>query len=215
MTATLEANRSRQVEMILASVDALPTLSPVATRLLSLGASDEVDIEEITKVIEGDVAMASRVLSMCRKADKGLGDRITSVKRAIVMLGIEAIRAAALSVNIYDVMEQGKARREALDRMGFWRFSIATAWRARRSGGEVLHWACAVRRGVRRGALALLGQGCAGPCAPQELCEAISVLAERQGSDTAPSERSLVGVDHHTAGKRVAEHWHLPEAVRG
>lgn len=150
MTATLEATRSRQVEMILASVDALPTLSPVATRLLSLGASDEVDIEEITKVIEGDVAMASRVLSMCRKADKGLAIEITSVKRAIVMLGIEAIRAAALSVNIYDVMEQGKGRSESRALIA-WASGVSRSRRRERGDrGEVFHGARAQTRHLSR-----------------------------------------------------------------
>lgn len=214
MTATLEATRSRQVEMILASVDALPTLSPVATRLLSLGASDEVDIEEITKVIEGDVAMASRVLSMCRKADKGLGDRITSVKRAIVMLGIEAIRAAALSVNIYDVMEQGKGRGEsALDRLGFWRFSIATACASEAIAAKFFTGRVRSDEAFVAGLLHCLGKVVLDHVLPKSYAKVIA-LAERQGSDTAPLERSLVGVDHHTAGKRVAEHWHLPEALR-
>ena len=33
-------------------------------------------------------------LGLCRRADKGLGDRITTVRRAVVMLGLEAVQAA-------------------------------------------------------------------------------------------------------------------------
>lgn len=214
MTPTQDSARSRQVELILSSVDSLPTLSPIATRLLSLGSSDEIDIDEISKIIESDVSMASRVLSMCRKADKGLGDRITSVKRAIVMLGIEAIRAAALSVCIYDVMENGGSNPEsAFDRRGFWRFSIATACACEAIAAKHFTGRVKPDEAFVAGLLHCLGKPVLDHVLPKSYAKVI-LLAERQASDSAPLERSLVGVDHHTAGKRVAEHWNLPEALR-
>lgn len=214
MTLTQDATRSRQVELILASVDSLPTLSPIATRLLSLGSNDEIDIDEISKIIESDVSMASRVLSMCRKADKGLGDRVTSVKRAIVMLGIEAIRAAALSVCIYDVMESGGSTAEsAFDRPGFWRYSIATACACEAIASKHFTGKVKPEEAFVAGLLHSLGKPVLDHVLPKSYAKVI-LLAERQSSDSAPLERSLVGVDHHTAGKRVAEHWNLPEALR-
>jgi HD-like signal output (HDOD) protein/signal transduction histidine kinase len=214
MALATDMARSRQVELILASVDSLPTLSPIATRLLSLGSSDEVDIDEISKIIEADVAMASRVLSMCRRADKGLGDRITTVKRAIVMLGIEAIRAAALSVSIYDVLEQGDTKLDsAFDRQGFWRFSIATACACEAIAGKFFTGRVKPDEAFVAGLLHCLGKPVLDHVLPKSYAKVIA-LAERQGSESAPLERSLVGVDHHTAGKRVAEHWKLPEALR-
>lgn len=214
MTTAAETARTRQVELILASVDSLPTLSPVATRLLSLGASDEVDIDEISKIIESDLSMSSRVLSMCRKADKGLGDRITTVKRAIVMLGIEAIRTAALSVSIYDVMENGRGGGESgFDRPGFWRFSIATACACEAIAAKHFTGKIKPEEAFIAGLLHCLGKPVLDHVLPKSYAKVVA-LAERQGSESAPLERSLVGVDHHTAGKRVAEHWKLPETLR-
>ena len=49
--------RARQVELILERVNTLPTLSPVAARLLSIGTVDEVLIGDVVKIIESDPAL--------------------------------------------------------------------------------------------------------------------------------------------------------------
>src|SRR5690606_36384639 len=81
-------------------------------------------------------ALTARLLALCRRADKGLGDRITTVRRAAVMLGLEAVQAAVLSVQVYELMQR-VARRPGddpaaphaipFDRAGFWRYSIGVA----------------------------------------------------------------------------------------
>ena len=73
------------VEELLEQVDALPTLSPVALRLLALGSADEVDIDEVVALLESDPALTAMILGLCRRADRGLGDRIDTVKRAVVI----------------------------------------------------------------------------------------------------------------------------------
>src|SRR4051812_9239420 len=95
---------SSQIETILREVDSLPTLSTVATRLLEVAGMEDADLDALVEIIESDPALSARLLGLCRRADKGLGDRITTVRRAVVMLGLEAVQAAALSVSVYDVM---------------------------------------------------------------------------------------------------------------
>lgn len=206
--------RTRQVELVLAGVESLPTLAPIATRLLTLGAAEDVDIEEVTRIIESDPAMASRILGMCRRADKGLGDRIVSVRRAIVMLGIEAVRGAALSVAIYDLIESGREAGEpGLDRRGFWRFSIGVACAAQLIAQAHYDQRVDPDEAFVAGLLHALGKPVLDLVLPRSYAKVIA-LAERHASDSAPLERQLIGLDHHTAGKRVGEHWNLPEALQ-
>lgn len=212
--------KARQIEVILGGVDALPTLSPIATRLLALGAADTVDVEEISRLIESDPSMSARILGLCRRADKGLGDRITSVKRAIVMLGIEAVRAAALSVSVYDLMKTPSYEGSApdgesvrFDRVGFWRYSIATACAAELIASRYYAGRVAPEEAFVAGLLHALGKLVLEVVLPRAYARVLA-LAERQGSDSAPLEREVMGLDHHTAGKRVAEHWELPPAVQ-
>ncbi len=216
----LDAARSRQVELILEGVDGLPTLSPVAARVISIGSADEVDIDEITKVIESDPAMSTRVLGLCRRADKGLGDRVTTVKRAVVMLGIEAVRAAVLSVSVYDLL--GNSRHEApddgpprstFDRAGFWRYSLGVACASELIASQSKKLNVKPEEAFIAGLLHAIGKTVLDVVLPRAYAKVLA-LAERHAQDTAPVERQVIGLDHHTAGKRVGEHWQLPQTLR-
>lgn len=216
-----DAARARQVELVLESVESLPTLPPVAARLLSKSSVDDLDIKSVVKIIETDPALASRILGMCRKADKGLGNRITTVRHAVVMLGVEAVRAAALSVSIYDLMgkrpksvmdEAATDETPAFDRSGFWRHTIAVACAAEQISQRHKNLGVDPDEAFIAGLLHNVGKLVLELILPRGYDRVVR-LAERRASDSAPLERALIGVDHHTAGMRICEHWGLPEAV--
>ncbi|MEO1510571.1 MAG: HDOD domain-containing protein, partial [Planctomycetota bacterium] len=142
------ASRGRQIELILERIDRLPTLPAIAVRLMSISSAEEADFPEVMRLIESDPTMTATILGLCRKSGRG-GDRIDTVKRAVVMLGFEAVRSAALSVSVLDVMsdQAEELDRRALDlseaddppinRQGLWKHAVAVAcaseWIARNS----------------------------------------------------------------------------------
>jgi signal transduction histidine kinase/HD-like signal output (HDOD) protein len=220
---------AHQVELILQSVDSLPTLTPVATRVLSIGSSRDADFRELTRLIEADPALTSKIIGLCRRAALGLGDRITTVKRALVMLGFEAVRAAVLSVSVYELITAeaqdrddrlavslatgGEGGGRAFDRVGFWMYSLGVA-----SAAEIL---AAGNRKLRvrpeEAFVAGLVHGLGKPIFDLLLPRAygrVLEVAERRRSDSAPVEREVFGMDHHAAGRRIADRWGLPAALR-
>jgi signal transduction histidine kinase/HD-like signal output (HDOD) protein len=244
--ATIDPARARQVELILERVQTLPTLSPVAARLLSIGTLDEVLIGDVVKIIESDPALSTRILGLCRKADRGLGDRITTVKRAVLMLGIESVRSAALSVSVYDLMskEDEAARKEldaamagesddsrgpgaesgattrhseldtpTFDRKGFWKHSIAVACAAELIAAQHLKLRVLPEEAFLAGLLHDVGRLVLDLVLPRSYARVVQ-LAHRRACESASIERVILGLDHHTAGRRVAEHWGLPEPIQ-
>ncbi len=231
-----EQARARQVELILERVKTLPTLSPVAARLLSIGTIDEVLIGDVVKIIESDPALSARILGLCRKADRGLGDRITTVKRAVLMLGIEAVRSAALSVSVYDLMtrEDDTARKEfdaavagsagegsladaqdlqKFDRKGFWKHSIAVACAAELIAAGNPKLRVIPEEAFLAGLLHDVGKLVLELVLPRSYQRVIE-LAHKRAADSSAFERAVLGLDHHTAGRRIAEHWGLPTALQ-
>jgi len=130
--------RSR-VELILEQVEILPALSPVIARLLALTADDEADIREVITLIESDVALTSRVLSLCRRADVGVREQIVTVDRAVVLLGFDTLRDALLSAEVFEMLMRAGDRVQIADGLpnddndamidlrGLWRHSLAVA----------------------------------------------------------------------------------------
>ena len=215
--------------MILAQVDNLPTLSPIATRVLNLGSSEQVDLQEVGKLIESDPALAARILGLCSKASTGLGDKITSVRRAVVMLGLDAVRSAVLSVSVYDLMaERGNAadgelsrsdpatselRRMCFDRVGFWKNALSVACASELIARNQKQLCVTPDEAFVAGLLHGLGRVVLDLVLPQSYSRVIA-LAERRQVETATLENQILGVDHHIAGKRCAEHWGLPTQLQ-
>jgi signal transduction histidine kinase/HD-like signal output (HDOD) protein len=218
--------RARQVELILSQLDALPTLSSVATRVMALTSSDDSSGEQIGTLIESDPALSARILSLCRRASVAMPAGITTVRKAVVMLGLEAVQAAVLSLEIYEVMGQmpgsGETREPpsadsplsaGFDRVGFWQHSIAVACAAEllAEGGRELN--IRPEEAFTAGLIHDLGKLVLDWVLPRTYARVIQT-AEARNAPLAQVERAALGLDHHVVGKRLAERWSLPHALQ-
>jgi putative nucleotidyltransferase with HDIG domain len=202
----------RKIEAILAGIERLPTLPSVATRMLSIGSAEDVDLEEIIGLIESNPAMSTTILRMCRTADKGLGDRITTVRRAVIMLGLEAVQVAALSVHVYQQLKREDADSE-FDRPGFWVHSLAVACGAESIARAYPALGVSPEQAYLAGLLHDLGKVALDLTLPNAYTRVLE-MARNKRCALCLVERTMLGIDHHTAGKRLAEHWQLPVPVR-
>lgn len=216
-----DQNRARQVEVVLKQLTSLPTLSPIATRLMSLSSAADIEFDEIVGLIEADPALTARLLSLCRRASLGVSQQVTTVKRAAVMLGVEAVQAAVLSVEIYEVMSQAGGADErrnteaggpVFDRVGFWNHCLATACAAEMLAESARALKVRPEEAFTAGLVHDLGKLVLDWVLPRTYGQVLAI-AETRGADIARIERAVIGVDHHLVGKRLAEHWSLPSML--
>lgn len=211
--------RARQVELVLQQVDHLPTLSPIAQRVLRLGSADQADLADIVRIIQSDPAMTVRVLSMCQRAEHGLGDRVSTVERAVVMLGFEAVRAAILSVAVYDAMAgcaaqlEERTGAEGFRHEAFWRHCVASACAADEIARAHKDLRVSPDEAFVSGLLHDLGKLALDLVLPRTYGKVMR-LAEERGMSASAAAMRIIGIDHHTAGKRLAEHWDLPLPIQ-
>lgn len=216
-----DAPHLARVETVLQQIDSLPTLSPIAARVLRLSSSSDADFDQLTAIIEADPTLSARVLSLCRRAALGISQPITTVRRAATMLGLETLQATLLSVQVYEVLRQHdralQARDRAalahdltpFDRVGFWLHALAVASVA--EGLARAQPALRVRpeEAFTAGLLHDLGKLALDWVLPRSYAQVIR-LASSRGLSIAGAERAVIGLDHHLAGKRLGEHWGLP-----
>lgn len=210
------------VDLILQQIGSLPTLSPIAVRVMGAANTGDADLREIAGLIESDPSLSAKVLALCRRADWALSKRVMTVDRAVVLLGLEAVRAAVLSVEIHDAfshkIEKGKAEApdtERFDRRELWRHSIAVA-----SAAELIAESqpgslggYTAQEAFLAGLLHDLGKVALEALLPRSYGRVASIARDR-GLSIAEVEKRVLGIDHHVAGKRLAEHWGLPHALQ-
>ncbi|OUR88952.1 hypothetical protein A9Q81_22735 [Gammaproteobacteria bacterium 42_54_T18] len=92
-----------------------PLFAHTARSIASLSTDDEASVHELAQVILGDNAMTARVLRMANSAYYNpLNQRITTVSRAIVLLGFDVVRSIALSISLIDTVLTGGRHDAAL-----------------------------------------------------------------------------------------------------
>ena len=226
--------RDKRVDMILQQLEELPTLPAVAVRVLQATGDDSSSAGDVVRLIGSDPALSSRILQLTRRSDRGVRDEVTTVDRAVVLLGFEAVRNAVLAVSVFQALggvpptgtepeatsgERGKSQSPAkrFSREGFWTHSLAVACCA-----ELLAEAGGGGRGAAGvspseaflcGLLHDLGKLALDVALPKSYARVIEAADLLRG-DIADVERAVIGVDHQLAGKRLAERWGLPAVVR-
>ncbi|MFI5934468.1 EAL and HDOD domain-containing protein [Actinoplanes sp. NPDC051494] len=89
------------------------SLTPSKLRRLELlGAltAREADLEKVLEIIAGDPALTMRVLRASNSAAVGATSRVSSVRQAVVMLGLPHIRQWAMLMVVDDVAEATEAQ---------------------------------------------------------------------------------------------------------
>jgi hypothetical protein len=137
----------------------------------------------------------------------------------VLLLGLEAVQAAVLSVSVFDLFEgqqedspdQGAGA--GLDRVGFWRHAVAVACASElvADGAPVLK--VSPEEAFVGGLLHDLGKLVLDLIVPRSYAKVVQI-AEQRNAPSAEIERAVIGLDHHIAGKRLAEHWALPHALQ-
>lgn len=209
---------SRRVELILQQLDALPTLSAVAVRVLEMTSDDATQGKDVMKLVASDPALAAKVLKLVRCSERGRAANVTSVERAVVMLGFDALRSAVLSVQVFDILDRSTSGgvampRPVFDRVMFWQHSLAVAHLCEQlAGGAGIGRNINKQEAFTAGLLHDLGALALHvilPAAFDRVCE----YAETNSVSLDHACRTIIGLDTHTAGRRLAEHWRLPHAL--
>lgn len=219
MALKTETNSSRRIELILQQVESLPTLPGVAMRLLQLTSAEDSDARQVIDLVRNDQALTGKVLALCRHAHAGVRSDTVTVDRAVVLLGFEAIRNAVLSIKVFEAFAEDTDQPEEpgqvhFDRPAFWKHSLAVGVAAEMiAAAHPKHKDLKPPEAFVCGLLHDLGKLALEYVLPKSYQRVVELAIQSQGN-IAQIERKVIGLDHHTAGKRLAEHWQLPHVLQ-
>jgi HD-like signal output (HDOD) protein/ActR/RegA family two-component response regulator len=108
---------------------ALPSTPGIYRELIQLLQKDEVSARQIGVVLAQDMGMTAKVLQLVNSAFFGLCRHITNPEDAVMFLGIDTVKALALSVSAFSCFHASQCPRFSIE--GLQRHSTAVACIAR------------------------------------------------------------------------------------
>src|SRR6478735_12073244 len=125
---TMPDLRDKRVDLILQQLEGLPTLPAVALRVLEVTGSEDSSAREVVDLIATDPALTARILHLVHRSDLGVRGEVSSIERAVVMLGFDAVRSAVLAVSVFNTFQHTDPKHPGLfTREEFWKHCVAVA----------------------------------------------------------------------------------------
>ena len=122
--------RTSKLEKIRLFVDKMPSLSTTVSKVLEICSRPDTVPNDLNRVVSLDPVLAGQVLKLINSAYYSLMNKVTSLTRAIIMLGLNTVKNLALSTAIIRIIGQAK-KSQALPIREFWTHSIAVGVMAR------------------------------------------------------------------------------------
>jgi len=189
----------------------LPSLSTTAAKVLQTCNNPETSPNVLNRVISLDLVLTGQVLRLINSAYYSLGHPISSLTRAIIMLGINTVKNLVLSFAILEQM-RNKRSFSVLSVEDFWAHSLCVGVTAK---------CLAVAKGVSLteqqeffvcGLLHDLGKIPLNHQFPEKYFQALD-MAKRSQRALFHAEGVVFGIDHGVIGGMIAEKWQLSPAL--
>jgi putative nucleotidyltransferase with HDIG domain len=105
-------------------IDKMPPLPTSIGKILEICQSPNAQPADLNKVISLDPVLLARVMKLINSAYYGLSQEVTSLVRAIIMLGLNTVKNLALSTAVLGTINAERSKDAALNLEGFWLHSI-------------------------------------------------------------------------------------------
>lgn len=199
--------RKAKLDKIRTFVDKMPILSTTVSKVLEICSRTDASPNDLNKVISLDPVLTGQVLKLINSTYYSLMSKVTSLTRAIIMLGLNTVKNLVLSTAIIRIVGQ-KKKSKALPIKAFWVHSI---------GVGVLAKLLATERGLSlaereeyffAGLLHDLGKIPFG----DEYAEALTQAKNAQ-KPLVYAEGQSLGIDHEDVGEVIASKWKLNAVI--
>jgi diguanylate cyclase (GGDEF)-like protein len=198
-----------QIQNRLKACRSLPSVPAVAIKIMELCEQDDVGMPEVATVLARDPALAAKVLKVANSAIYGVRSQVTTLDRAIAIMGINAVLSLSLSFSLVKTLR--KSNRAGFDHLIYWRRSVITAATAKALGVSAGH--SSLDEFFLAGLLQDIGMLALNEALPDAYGRLIP-RANKDHNKLVALEREALGTDHGAVGGWLLETWNLPLNLR-
>ncbi len=191
-------------------LDRMPRLSPLTMQLLARLSRRDCDVQDVTEIVQKDPVLSAQVLRLANSAIFGRLRPVSSVRHAVAMAGVGAMRKFALGSSISNLFSRAKPA-ASFSMLRFNLHSVATATLVEIVAEEVPFELA--QDAFLAGLLHDIGKLLIAVNFPRQYGD-ILALAAVKGASIVECEREIVGIDHAELSCMAVSRWELSEPIQ-
>jgi HD-like signal output (HDOD) protein len=210
-----EPQTTHAIRDLVKKVTTIATLPEVTARIISTVEDPKSSASQLHKIVSHDPALVARILKVVNSAFYGLPGQVGSIERAIVLLGLNAIKNIAVAASLGQLFRGSRLSAEFTAK-DLWAHCVAVGLAAR---DMAQHTKLPIaEEAFLAGMIHDVGILISLQTSPEQLrsvCDRASAQVQQNDGTVPPLsfcelERQIIGVDHQQLGMALAEHWKFP-----
>ncbi len=193
---------------MVANIDDLPTIPIVATQVLQLLDDPDVDVDKVADLMLTDQVMTVRVMKMVNSPIYRPTQEITSLKRALVYLGIRNIKEIALTSSFISAFED---KGGVIDISTFWAHAFGVGMVSKIIAEKIQYRD--VEKAYLAGIIHDIGEVVLSYYQSERFSRVLAIINEKPVR-LIDMELEEFQTTHAEIGYCMAEKWNFPEAYK-
>ncbi len=201
----------QRIQSIIQNVDQLPSLPEVVSRIINMVNDPDVSFKQVADEIAKDQAITANILKLCNSAYFSKGKEISSIDRAIVILGLKEVKDIVVLATTKSVLNRVILGYD-LARGELWKHGVAVAMLAKKIANDCNHKTVAdiaftggIIHDVGKTVLALF---------VQSTFKDILATVTEKNITFQEAEKQIMGFDHQQIGEQVTIKWKFPKVLQ-
>jgi len=211
-TTPVATDSSQVIKIALARIGDIATLPEVTAKIISVVDDPRSTARDLHNIIKTDPALATKILKVVNSAFYGLPGQVSGLDRAIVLLGLSAVKNIAISASISRLFTSEKLSDKFTAR-DLWRHSVAVGV-ATRQFCTLIGKRAFAEEAFLAGLIHDLGMLVERQAFPEPLSEVIRTASKEEDRPFCEIETQTVGADHQALGAALAAKWKFPRPLQ-
>jgi HD-like signal output (HDOD) protein len=199
-----------ELQQALAGLVEISSLPEITTRIVQVVEDPRATAHDMHDIIRGDPALAAKILRVVNSAFYGLPSQVASLERAILLLGVSAVKNIALAASLSRLFNVA-AISEHFAARDLWRHCVAVGVCARLLSGTAR--GASAEEAFVAGLVHDMGLLVVQQLFPKKL-RAVTAQCHGGSEDFCAVEHAVIGADHQTFGGALAGRWRFPAGLR-
>jgi HD-like signal output (HDOD) protein len=202
--------KNKRLQSLVSGMTSLPSLPNLYMEILKLLKSEETSVQNIGEVLSRDIGMTAKILQLINSAFFGLPRHISHVTDAVSLLGVDMVKALALSIQVFSQFDPVVLKHLNLE--GIWSHSMNTGRLARIIALDAGAGKYCADQSLLAGNLHDLGKIILAVNYPEKF-GVFAGLAPKSALSGIELEREIFDAGHPEVGAYLLGLWGLPDDI--